>query len=84
MAMIEVVQNIIQPLAQYFCEKISSFFKWENTIYIDYSHLPVFAENEKTKIETTKLKLELLIQLLDKGALTQEEFNTKLKDYGII
>ncbi|WDF48715.1 phage portal protein [Chryseobacterium sp. KACC 21268] len=84
MAMIEVIQNIIQPLAQNFCEKIQTFFKWENTIYIDYSHLPVFAENEKTKIETTKLKLDLLIQLFDKKLITHEELTAKINEYGII
>ncbi|WP_027381864.1 phage portal protein [Epilithonimonas caeni] len=81
MAMIEVIQNTIEPLAQYFCEKISSFFKWENTIYIDYSHLPVFAENEKTKIETMKIKLEVLFSMFEKGLIDESKLKEKIQGY---
>ncbi len=84
MAMVEVIQNTIEPLAKSFCGKISEFYKWENEIYIDYDDLPVFAENEKTKIDKQKVQVELLLQLFEKKVITQEELNKKIKDYGII
>lgn len=84
LAFIEVIQNTIEPLAISFCDKMVSYFNHENKLVIDFSHLPVFADNKKTKIETQQLQFDLLVNLLDKGTITQNEFNEKIKDYGII
>lgn len=84
MAMIEVVQNTIEPLGTSFCDKMKTYFEHPNTITLDFSHLPVFSENESTKITTQQALVNLYVGLLEKGIITQEEFTQILKDNGII
>lgn len=83
-AMISVIQNIIQPLANSFCAKKNSFFNHENTISLDFSHLPMFAENENTKILTQTSIVNLYKSLLIDKVITNKEFKDKLQSYGII
>jgi hypothetical protein len=84
MAMIEVVQNTIEPLANSFIEKLITFFNHSNKVIIDFSHLPVFSDNEKTLIETKQLQYNLLISLFEKDLLSKDELTKKLKENEII
>jgi hypothetical protein len=84
MAMIEVIQNTIQPLADSFCEKMQTYFNWENKIILDFSHLPVFSDNEQVKIETLQALTNLYTGLFDKGVINQEELNEILQENGVI
>jgi len=83
MAMIEVIQNTIQPLADSFCEKMQTYFNWENKIVLDFSHLPVFSDNESTKLETQQSLVDLYAGLFEKGIITDQEFKLILKENGI-
>jgi len=84
LAMIEVVQNTIEPLAMSFCDKMRTYFNWENTIKLDFSHLPVFADNESTLVATQQAYVNLYTGLLEKQLISEEEFKQKMQDYGII
>lgn len=84
LAMIEVIQNTIEPLASSFCDKMQTYFNWENKIVLDFSHLPVFADNENTKITTQQAQVNLYMGLFEKGRITEDELNKYLKEYGII
>lgn len=84
MAMIEVVQNTIEPLANSFIEKLVTYFNHTNKVIIDFSHLPVFSDNEKTLIETKQLQYNLLISLFEKEILSKEELTQKLIENEII
>lgn len=84
MAMIEVVQNTVQPLGNSFCSKIMGYFNnIEEYIYLDYSHLPVFSENESTKISTQQAIVNLYSGLFEKHIITDADFKLILKEYGI-
>lgn len=83
MAMIEVIQNTIEPLADSFCDKIRSYFNWENSIKLDFSHLPIFSDNESTKITTQQAIVNLYAGLFEKGIITDTEFKLILKENGI-
>jgi hypothetical protein len=84
MAMIEVIQNTIEPLGSSFCEKMKTFFNWENTITLDFSHLPVFSDNEQTKVTTQQAVVTMYEGLLANNRITPELFNQKLEENGII
>ena len=79
-----IIQNILQPLADTFCNKICSFYNWENTLKIDFSELPIFADTENTIIATQTSQFTLAKTLLDSNVISEEEFKKMLKDYGII
>ena len=81
--MIEVVQNTVEPLGNAFCEKMRRYFKWENKITLSFSHLPVFSDNESTRIATQQAIITMYQGLLDKSQITIEEFNQILFEYGI-
>lgn len=83
MAMIEVIQNTVQPLSDSFCDKMKSYFDWENKIVLDFSHLPVFSDNESTKLETQQAFVNLYASLFEKGIITDQEFKIILKENGI-
>lgn len=83
LAMIEVIQNTIEPLGNSFCSKMRDFFNWENEITLDFSHLPVFADNENTKITTQQAIVTMYEQLLSNNRITEEEFNQILVENGI-
>lgn len=83
-AMIEVIQNTIEPLGTSFCDRMKTYFNWENTITLDFSHLPVFSDNEQTKVTTQQAIVTMYQGLLEKGQITIEVFNQKLKENGII
>ena len=83
MAMIEVIQNTIEPLARSFCDKIQSFYNWENTISIDFSHLPVFAENQNTKITTQQAIITMYEGLFEKLRITEQELIQIYRENGI-
>lgn len=84
MAMIEVIQNTIDPLGKSFCQKMQQYFNWENTIVLDYSHLPVFSDNESVKITTKQNLVTLYKGLLDSGIITDADFKLILKENEII
>lgn len=84
MAMIEVIQNTIEPLAMSFCDKMRTYFDWENKIIIDFSHLPVFSQLEETKAKTMTAQVDLYYGLFEKKVITDAEFKKILEDYGII
>ena len=84
MAMIEVVQNTVDPLAKSFCDKMKNYFNWENDIQICFDHLPVFADNEQIKVETQQSIVTMYKGLLDAGTIDQTKFRQILTDYGII
>lgn len=84
MAMMEVIQNTIEPLATSFCDKMQTYFNWENTILLDFSHLPVFADNEETKLTTQQALVTMYEGLFEKGRLTDKELIQIYKDNGII
>lgn len=84
MAMIEVIQNTIEPLGSSFCEKMKTFFDWPNTIVLDFSHLPVFSDNEQTKITTQQAVVTMYEGLLANGRIDEKLFNQKLEENGII
>lgn len=79
-----IIQNILQPLADTFCNKICSYYNWENTLKIDFSELPIFADTENTIIATQTSQFTLAKMLFDNGAIDENEFKKMLKDYGII
>lgn len=83
LAMIEVIQNTIEPLGNSFCSKMRDYFEWPNKITLDFSHLPIFTENENTKVATQQAIVNLYNGLLEKGSITQEEYNQILIEYGI-
>jgi phage portal protein BeeE len=84
MAMIEVIQNTIEPLANSFCNKIATYYKWENTISLDFSHLPVFSDNEETRTTTQQAIYDLYFKLFTDQQITQEQLTQILIDNGII
>lgn len=84
MAMIEVVQNTIEPLADSFCKTVSTFFNWENTIKLDFSHLPVFSDNELIRAETQQAIITMYTGLFQSGIIDQAQFTQILIDNGII
>jgi hypothetical protein len=84
MAMMEVIQNTIEPLGTSFCDKIKTYFNWENTIKLDFSHLPVFADNEETKLATQQALVTMYEGLFEKGRLTDKELIQIYKDNEII
>jgi len=84
MAMIEVIQNTIEPLADSFCDKIRSYYRHDNKIKIDFSELPVFSQIAKAKIETNQAAYDLYSQMLREERITEQEFLKIMKDYGII
>lgn len=84
MAMIEVIQNTIEPLANSFCDKMMDYFNWENKVILDFSHLPVFSDNEQTKIETQQAQVNMYIGLHEKNLITDQQLTKILQDYGII
>lgn len=84
LGMIEVVQNTIEPLGKSFCDKMKTFFNWENTITLDFSHLPVFSDNEQTKLTTQQAIVTMYEGLLANNRITPELFNQKLEENGII
>ena len=71
-------------MADTFCNKICSYYNWENTLKIDFSELPIFADTENTIIATQTSQFTLAKMLLDNGAIDENEFKKMLKDYGII
>lgn len=83
-ASLSVIQNIIQPLANSFCDKKMSFFNHENKISLDFSHLPMFSENENTKILTHTSIVNLYKTLFTENLITDKQFKDKLQSYGII
>lgn len=83
LAMIEVIQNTIEPLGNSFCSKIRDFYGWENEITLDFTHLPIFSENENTKVSTQQAIVNLYSGLLEKKQITEEEFNQILVENGI-
>lgn len=84
MAMIEVIQNTVQPLSNTFCSKIMGYFdNIEEEIYIDYSHLPIFSENESVKITTQQSLVNLYSGLMEKDLITIEDFKIILQENGI-
>ncbi len=84
MALIEAIQNTIEPLGKSFCDKIANYFKWENTIILDFSHLPVFSDNEQTKTTTQQAVYNLYHQMFVDDIITQQELTQTLKENGII
>lgn len=84
MAMMEVIQNTIEPLGASFCDKMKTYFKWENTISLEFSHLPVFADNEETKLTTQQALVTMYEGLFEKGRITDKELIQIYKDNGII
>jgi phage portal protein BeeE len=84
MAMMEVIQNTIEPLAGSFCDKMKTYFNWENTIYLDFSHLPVFADNEETKTTTQQAIVTLYTGLFEKNIIDQARLTKILEENGII
>jgi len=79
-----IIQNILQPLADTFCNKIAAHYNHENTLKIDFSELPVFADTENTIIATKNAQFTLYYGLFEKGIINDAEFKKILKDYGII
>lgn len=79
-----ILQNIIIPLAQSFCDKTTTYFDWENKITLDYMHLPVFVENESTKTETKQKIYDLYFKMYTDKSIDEKEFKQKLEDHGII
>ena len=84
MALIEVIQNTVEPLANSFCDKISNYFNWSNKITIDFSHLPVFSDNEQTKTTTQQAVYDLYFKMFTDGQINQQQLTQILKDNGII
>ncbi|MBC7748663.1 MAG: phage portal protein, partial [Methylotenera sp.] len=84
LAMVEVVQNTIEPLATSFCDKMQTYFNWENKIALDFSHLPVFADNESTKVATQQAQVDLYESLFEKGRITEAELTQIYISHGII
>lgn len=82
-AMMEVVQNNIQPVGNLFCEKMQKAFKSENKLWMDFSHLPIFTKDKATQITTMASAYDLYAKMKADGNLTDEEFNQKLKENGI-
>lgn len=79
-----IIQNILQPLADTFCNKLVAHYNHENTLRIDFSELPVFADTENTIIATKNAQFSLYNTLFEKNLITDVEFKKILKDYGII
>ncbi len=84
LAMIEVIQNTIEPLATSFCDKMQTYFNWENKISLDFSHLSVFADNEQTRTTTQQAVYDLYFKLFTDEVIDEKEFKAKLQEHGII
>lgn len=77
-------QNIIQPLADSLVGKLVKYYNHPNKVVIDYSHLPVFADTEETKLDRQQKAFTLYQSLLEKNHITQEDFNQIMTEYGIL
>ena len=82
-AMVEVIQNTIEPFGKDFTETICQYFNWPNTITLKYDHLPVFTENEGTKVETMNAYYDLYKKMFQDGSIDEKTFNEKIKSHGI-
>jgi len=62
-------ENAIFPFANNVCQKLKNGLLLPNNewLELEYSHLPIFKENEKEKAETSKVKAEAYKSFIDAG-----------------
>ncbi len=83
-AMLEVLQNTIEPLANSFAYKIQKHFDHENIIYLSYKHLPVYAIIENRNEEKKDKIVNRVISLLNSQLISTKEANKILEENEII
>lgn len=84
MGLQQVVQGIAVPLGLKFCNTMTRYFNHPNRLELDYSHLPIFANDQATDTENKTALVELYRGLKEDGSLTDAEYKQKLQENGII
>lgn len=85
-AYLDLFTLTILPLAINFTETIQNYYYKESKdkLILDYSHHPVFEIIEQKIEDKNKDQIDIILKLLDKDLITNEEAKQKLKANGII
>jgi len=79
-------ESTIIPETAEWIGAINQFFETENEtwkIIGDYSHLPVFSENQKERGQALQTIVNSLSQALEDGAITLDQYKAELERFGI-
>jgi hypothetical protein len=79
-----VIQNICAPLGNKFLSNIVSYYNHPNKLELDFSHSPVFADDQETKTANMQALVDLYSTLAERKVINENEFKAKMKEHGII
>ena len=81
-AQLEILENIVKPIAKNFIDSKKERYEVEDNIIFDYSHLPFYAKVKEQEEQATKNKIEGLIMLLNTDIKedTKEKIRNKIDE----
>lgn len=83
-ARLEVFENVVQPLVAKIFDNINNFYQPKSKVGMDFSHLPFFQIYKQRENESKDKMYNRMVELYDKGIITETELKDKIKEYGII
>jgi Ca2+-binding EF-hand superfamily protein len=75
---------VIKPTVDRILEKIVKKYNHDTTLYIDYSELPMFAEDMGEKVTNQQALVTMYLELLTAGKIDDKLFNQIMEENGII
>lgn len=84
LALMGFIQNSTEPTGNQLPMKLAKFYNHPNTVTLNFSHLPVFQENEETRVDVNTKVVDYYLRLFEAGLIKEAEVNLKLQEYGII
>ena len=82
-ALMWYIQNSTEPTGNQLPAKLAKFYNHQNTVTLDFDHLPVFQENEETRVDVNVKVVDMYLRLFEAGLIKDVELKLILEDYGI-
>jgi Ca2+-binding EF-hand superfamily protein len=83
-ALKQLIQMVIKPTVDRILEKIVKKYNHDTMLYIDYSELPMFAEDMGEKVTNQQVLVTMYMELLTAGKIDDKLFNQIMEENGII
>lgn len=77
------IQNSTEPTGNQLPMKLAKFYNHENTVKLSFSHLPVFQENEETRVDVNVKVVDMYVRLFEAELIDEKDLKLILKNYGI-
>jgi Ca2+-binding EF-hand superfamily protein len=83
-ALKQLIQMVIKPTVDRILEKIVKKYNHDTTLYIDYSELPMFAEDMGEKVTNQQAVVTMYLELFTAEKIDDKLFNQIMEENGII